>query len=67
MKKFYNRSLALLLALILCLSALSGIALPASAATVEYRYGETGNNKFPTAIYNWGNRGTTATFLSMSG
>jgi endonuclease I len=57
MKRNYSRILSLLLMLTLMLGLLSGIAAPAEAATVNYVY----SGKY---IYNWGHRGTTATFLS---
>ena len=57
MKRNCNRILSLLLMLTLVLGLLSGITAPAEAATVNYVY----NGKY---IYNWGHRGTTATFLS---
>ena len=60
-----KRSFSLLLALCLCLSLLSGISFTASAATVDYRYGSTSlYSNCTNVIYNWGSRGTTATFLS---
>ena len=57
MKRNCNRILSLLLMLTLMLGLLSGVAAPAEAATMDYVY--NGKN-----IYNWGHRGTTATFLS---
>ena len=57
MKRNCTRVLSLLLMLTLMLGLLSGVAAPAEAATVDYVY--NGKN-----IYNWGHRGTTATFLS---
>ena len=62
MKQAMKRLSAGLLALILCLSLLSGISVPAKAASVTYvtvnlsGYGEV--------IKNWGTRGEEATFLS---
>ncbi len=44
-----KRSISILLALILCLNLLSGLTLEADAASY---------------VYNWGHRGTTATYLS---
>ena len=67
MKKFINRSMAWLLTLVMCLSLLSGIQLPETqaATTVDYRYGSTSEySQCRNIIYNWGTRGTTATFLS---
>ncbi len=49
MKHIAKRSFSLLLALILCLNLLPGLSLTADAAT---------------PLYNWGSRGTTATYLS---
>ena len=49
MTKIMKRSMALLVALFLCLSL-----LPVNLVTVDSA----------TYIYNWGSRGTTATFLS---
>ncbi len=49
MKNFAKRSFSLLLALMMCLSLLPGITREADAAGY---------------IYNWGHRGTTATYLS---
>ena len=58
MKHIVRRCLALLIVLALCVSLLPGISLTADAATVSYR--KTSDGK----VYNWGVRGTTATFLS---
>ena len=60
MKRNCNRILSLLLMLSLVLGLLPGIAAPAEAATVNYKYSEDGKH----IIYNWGHRGTNATFLS---
>ena len=49
MKNLAKRSLAMLMALVMCVSLLSGIAVTASAASY---------------IYNWGERGEIATSLS---
>lgn len=65
MKHLAKRSMSFLLALVLCLSLLSGICFHASAATVEYRYGSTSEySQCSNVIYNWGKRGELATFLS---
>ena len=62
MKKNLTRIICIVLAAILCLGLLAGI-IPASAADlVTYRTGTTG--KYSNVIYNWGNRGEEATFLS---
>ena len=52
-----KRGLALLMVLVMCISFLPALHINTSAASVEYKY--SGNY-----IYNWGQRGTTATFLS---
>ena len=57
MRRKNTRVLSLFLMLALLIGLLSGISLPAEAATVDYVY----SGKY---IYNWGHRGTTATFLS---
>ena len=57
MKNFAKRSLAMLLALMMCISLFAGLAVTSSAATVDYR-------KDGTYIYNWGTREVEATFLS---
>ena len=62
MKRFTKRGLSLLLVLAVCISLLSGLSFVSNAATVEYVYGSY--DDFTNVIYNWGNRGTTATFLS---
>ena len=59
MKQTCKRSLALLMALVLCLSLLPVLHLDADAAEFEYVYDSTGKY-----IYNWGTRGETATTLS---
>ena len=65
MKHLAKRSMSFLLALVLCLSLLSGVCFHASAATVEYRYGSTSEfSQCSNVIYNWGKRGELATFLS---
>ena len=60
MKKTTSRILAVLLALILCLSQLT--VLPVSAATVSYVTGSA--DGFYGVIRNWGTRGEEADFLS---
>ncbi len=52
MKHIAKRSFSLILALILCLNLLPGLSLTADAVT--------------PSMYNWGSRGTTATYLSDS-
>ncbi len=67
MHPIFKRSFSILLALVLCLSLLATVRLPqANAAdTVTYRYGSTSEySNCSNVIYNWGTRGTTATFLS---
>ncbi len=54
-----KRSLALLLALVLCIGLLPATQIVADAADFEYVYDSTGKY-----IYNWGTRGETATSLS---
>ncbi len=57
MRKKAKCGFSLFLVLVICVNLLSGLTFTASAATVDYVYdGEY--------IYNWGQRGTTATFLS---
>ncbi len=59
MKIMAKKSVSVVLALVLCLSLIFGIKVPASADNVDYVYsGEY--------IYNWGTRGETATFLSQN-
>ena len=59
MKRPFNRILSAVLVVVLCISLLSGLSF---AATVNYK---TGNPEgFQNVILNWGQRGTTATFLS---
>lgn len=54
----------MLLAVALCLSLLSGLVFTGNAATVDY---VTGNaTGFNNVIKNWGERGTTATYLSQN-
>ncbi len=57
MKKTMRRPVALLLSFIMVASLFFGISMPTQAATVNY----VKNGKY---IYNWGERGETATFLS---
>ena len=60
MKITMKKSLAVILSLVMCVSVLFGMNLSAFAAdtnTVNYVY--SGDY-----VYNWGQRGTTATFLS---
>ncbi len=57
MKTILRRYGAAFLALIMVLSLSVGLKLPAKAANVDYVYNGT-------YIYNWGNRGELATFLS---
>ena len=57
MRNLTKRGLSFVIVLALCVSLLSGMVFTANAATVNYVY--SGNY-----IYNWGSRGTTATFLS---
>ena len=57
MKTLLKRSSAVLLALALCVSLLSGLTLTTSATTVNYVY--SGNY-----VYNWGTRDEVATYLS---
>lgn len=54
-----KRGLALLMALVMCIGFLPMLQINTSAASVEYVY--DGNGKY---VYNWGTRGTEATFLS---
>jgi len=63
MRVFNKRALSLVLAIALCISLLSGLALNASASTVTYVTGNP-SSKYQNVIKNWGTRGTTATFLS---
>ena len=59
MKRPVKRILSAVLALLLCVSLLSGLSF---AATVNYQTGDP--EGFRNVILNWGKRGTTATFLS---
>ena len=61
MKTAFNRSISMLLVIVMCVGMLSGLVINTSA-TVKY---VTGNaDGFQDVILNWGQRGTTATFLS---
>ncbi len=57
MKDFMKRGLALILALVWCVTLLPVFETHSHAAEVNYVY----NGKY---IYNWGTRGTVATFMS---
>lgn len=57
MIKTMRKSLALLLAIVISISFVPIVRFEAHAADVDYTY----SGKY---IYNWGTRGTTATFLS---
>ena len=57
-----RRILSCLLVLVLCISLVPGAVIPADAATVNYVTGNVDN--LTGVVYNWGRRGTTATFLS---
>ena len=57
MKHMTKRALSFLMALVLCLSLLPLGGIQAQAATVNYVY----NGQY---LYNWGSRGTVATFMS---
>ncbi len=62
MNNLAKRSLSLLLAVVMCVSLLSGLVFTSSAATVSYKTGDA--EGFEDVIMNWGQRGTTATYLS---
>lgn len=62
MYKLNKRILSALMALLLVVSLLSGLTLTASAATVDYQYGDT--ERYSNVIKNWGTREEIATFLS---
>lgn len=65
MNRLAKRGLSMLLALVICIGMLSGLTFTASANTVEYVTGSTTTySSFENVILNWGERGTTATFLS---
>jgi len=57
MKNLMKRGVAMLIALVLCVSFIPAAGISVSAAEVSYVY----DGKY---IYNWGTRGETATFLS---
>lgn len=57
MKLIAKRSLAWLMTLAMCVTLFCTVWTPAQAATVDYVY----SGKY---VYNWGSRGTVATFLS---
>ena len=57
MNRMIKRGLALTMVLVMCLSFLPMLHIKTSAADVNYVY----DGKY---IYNWGTRGTVATFLS---
>ena len=59
MKFMARKSVGVLLALLLCFSAFFGVSIPVSADYVDYVY--SGDY-----IYNWGERGEAATFLSQN-
>lgn len=59
MRIMTKRLLSVTLALIMCVSLLFGLTLPAQAANVDY----VKNGKY---IYNWGTREEVATFLSQN-
>lgn len=60
--KIMQKSLAMLMALLMVFSLFGGITIPANAATVVYQYGSYGS--YSNVIKNWGVRGELATFLS---
>ena len=64
-----KRVLSILLALVLCVSMLSGLAFTADAVAIDYKTGnptpvKSGDTAYTDVIANWGTRGTTATYLS---
>ncbi|MBO5040635.1 MAG: endonuclease [Clostridia bacterium] len=59
MNNILKRGLAVILVLVCCISTLPFIGMQAEAAEVTYKYAD--NGKY---IYNWGTRGTVATFMS---
>ena len=62
MKHLTRRTLSILLVMALCVSLLSGLVFAQNTNQVNY---VTGNaTGFNNVIKNWGQRGTTATFLS---
>lgn len=64
MKVLFKRSVALLLALVLCVGLLSGLTVSVSAASVNYVTGRPNGSSYSNVVKNWGKRGVTATFLS---
>ena len=62
MKKGFTRILCALLVMLLCLGQLVGITPVQAATTVNYRYGSVSG--FSNVIYNWGERGEIADFMS---
>ena len=66
MKKGFIRIVCTLLVLMLCIGQLVCIAPVNAATTVEYRYGSAGS-KYSNVIYNWGERGEIADFMSPNG
>ncbi len=64
MKQIMNRTLALMMALVMCVSLLSGLCFAGSAVTVSYNTGNA--DGFQNVIMNWGKRGVNATFLSQN-
>ena len=59
MENLKRRGLSLLLALVMIVSLFAGIQLPQASAAGSVTYVTDGDY-----VYNWGTRGTTATFLS---
>ncbi len=59
MKNVMKKGMSLLLVLLMVISLLPQVTLQSSAATVDYVYDGS-------YIYNWGQRGTTATYLSQN-
>ena len=57
MNKLMKRALAFVMVLVICLSFLPILQIKTGAANVNYTYDGT-------YIYNWGERGVTATFMS---
>ena len=69
MKQLATRSLALLLALVLCIGMVPGVAFTASAAAVNYVTGnpkpvDNSDTRYTDVVSNWGAREVTATSLS---
>lgn len=59
MKNFMKRGLALFIAIVWCVTLIPVFETHSHAATVDYNYAS--NGKY---VYNWGQRGTVATFMS---